>query len=280
MAIRHTPYAGITNPQMSFLDDSIADLGAQGIVPCTASGTNVITLSPLANTTLISAYANLIQFSFVAVNSSTGNVTLQVGSLAALNVYFADGVTQVGNGSIVAARQYVVMFNSALNSSVGGWVIIGGPNYPVGQIPGTATNDSANTGNVGEYLSSIVVQGSAIALTNVSAANITSISLTSGDWDVWASPYFTGNAATVLNAVVASINNVSNTLNQVPPFSTSFPFNSFTGFANANPMAIAPLGPVRFSVTASSSQVFLVVQSSFTTNTASGFGAMQARRAR
>lgn len=51
-------------------------------------------------------------------------------------------------------------------------------------IIGSTTNDSAAALSVGEYVSSSVVQGSAVALTTGTAANITSISLTAGDWDV------------------------------------------------------------------------------------------------
>jgi hypothetical protein len=55
----------------------------------------------------------------------------------------------------------------------------------VGQIPGTATNDDAAAGKLGEIISSNIVVGSAVSLTTNTPANITSLSLTAGDWDVW-----------------------------------------------------------------------------------------------
>ncbi len=136
MTIRNVPYAGQTAPQMVELDQSIADLGALGIVPCTAAGTNIITLTPNANTPTISSYANYLQFSFVAVNTTTGNVTLQVGSLAALPVYAANGTTQLGSGAIVLNQFYVAAFNQALNSGVGGWEVVNS-NSATGVTAGT-----------------------------------------------------------------------------------------------------------------------------------------------
>jgi hypothetical protein len=57
-----------------------------------------------------------------------------------------------------------------------------------GQLPGTATNNDATAGNVGEYVTS------AISVTNYPTSgqwgDLTSISLTAGDWDVRVSGEF------------------------------------------------------------------------------------------
>lgn len=52
-------------------------------------------------------------------------------------------------------------------------------------IIGTTTNNSANVGSVGEFVSSVILNASAVPIVNNVAKNITSIALTSGDWDVW-----------------------------------------------------------------------------------------------
>lgn len=57
------------------------------------------------------------------------------------------------------------------------------PQSSVG-IKGTTTNDNAQAGSVGEYISSIIIQSSAVVLTSDIVSNITSIQLTAGDWDV------------------------------------------------------------------------------------------------
>lgn len=63
---------------------------------------------------------------------------------------------------------------------VGGLTVKGAP--LVGQ--GTATNNSAAAGFIGEHMTSNIVVGSAVALTTNTWADVTSISLTAGDWDV------------------------------------------------------------------------------------------------
>ena len=50
-------------------------------------------------------------------------------------------------------------------------------------VIGTTTNDAAATGSVGEYVSSTVAPGSAVTVTTTATAlDITTISLTAGDW--------------------------------------------------------------------------------------------------
>ena len=52
-------------------------------------------------------------------------------------------------------------------------------------VIGTTTNNNAAAGSVGEFISSVITQGSPVTLTNGATTDLTSISLTAGDWDVW-----------------------------------------------------------------------------------------------
>lgn len=71
-----------------------------------------------------------------------------------------------------------------------------------GGIVGTTTNDDVTAGDVGEYVSATLAAGSAVNAVNNTAVNITSISLTAGDWDVWGNIVLgTGPAATITLAV-------------------------------------------------------------------------------
>jgi hypothetical protein len=54
-----------------------------------------------------------------------------------------------------------------------------------GGIIGTATNDNAGAGKVGEFISSTIASGSSVSLTTSVAANVTSVGLTAGDWDLF-----------------------------------------------------------------------------------------------
>jgi hypothetical protein len=79
----------------------------------------------------------------------------------------------------------------ALSYSAGG-------NSTGGQLigRGTATNDSAATGFVGEYISSSTANATPLASTTT-FGNLVSITLTAGDWDVTAMGNVTNNGAAV-----------------------------------------------------------------------------------
>lgn len=63
-----------------------------------------------------------------------------------------------------------------------------------GGIIGTNTNDNASAGIVGQVISSQVLAASAVAFTNGANGDVTSISLSAGDWDVSGNIYFIGSA--------------------------------------------------------------------------------------
>ncbi|MEF1435483.1 hypothetical protein QWU86_11715, partial [Neisseria gonorrhoeae] len=79
-------------------------------------------------------------------------------------------------------------------------------------IVGTTTNNNANAGSDGEFISSSVVVGSAVALTTNVTANVTSITLTAGDWDVAGTVSINPARSTTIAAVIAGISNTTATL--------------------------------------------------------------------
>jgi hypothetical protein len=80
-------FTGNVTPTGEQLDADLAALGALTPIPCTVSGTNTISLTPIGNVPNVAAYANYGQFSGVAAATNTGAVTVAVGSLAPLAVY-------------------------------------------------------------------------------------------------------------------------------------------------------------------------------------------------
>lgn len=64
-----------------------------------------------------------------------------------------------------------------------------------GQLAGTATNDNASAGNVGEFISSVVSTSSNFASSGT-WDDLTSVSLTAGDWDISATLQGTINTST------------------------------------------------------------------------------------
>jgi hypothetical protein len=102
-------------------------VGMNRLTPCNASGTNIITLTPLNVFPLIEKYVDYEVFTFVAENTSTGLVTMTVvpksGTLSTLKAYKTSGAAQATNGDIVAGSLYLAIYNDALDTAAGGFVI-------------------------------------------------------------------------------------------------------------------------------------------------------------
>lgn len=63
-----------------------------------------------------------------------------------------------------------------------------------GLLAGTGTNDSAASGKIGEFVSSLISSATAFPAT-ATYSDLTSISLTAGDWDVSLGAWFTLNGS-------------------------------------------------------------------------------------
>lgn len=148
-------------------------------------------------------------------------------------------------------------------------------------INGTATNDSAAAGVVGQLLKSTVASGAAVSLTTTVAANVTSISLTAGDWDVSGVVHLTGGASTTIGGATSGIGATTATL---PTFSVGdtdrFDAPALGAGTPFNGGAIdLPLTPTRVSLSGTTTY-YLVVSATFGVSTCSAFGTIRARRVR
>jgi len=80
------------NQPASLLDTMFNIAGAAGAIPCTAAGTNAITLTPITNFYQPGAYANYQMVSFVAASNATGAVTIRLGALAFVKLFMPSGL--------------------------------------------------------------------------------------------------------------------------------------------------------------------------------------------
>lgn len=142
------------------------------------------------------------------------------------------------------------------------------------QMPGTATNDNASAGNLGEYISSTVLFGSAVSLTSNTPANVTSVSLTAGDWDVYGTVALVQGGSTNYLAVAAWTSTTSATLPTVPN-NGGYVFAYNTG--TDAPVTGAGIQRISLAVTTT---VYLSVNVSFTGGSGLAYGFLGARRAR
>ena len=157
-----------------------------------------------------------------------------------------------GTGVITSTGTGVLVLNNAPN------------------IIGVTNGSNAAAGSVGEFISSFISSASQVAMTSSTPTNITSISLTAGDWDVFGNVYIifsvTGTAA------VGWISTTSATLPDGPLFS-GISVNA------ASIVAGAPAIPfVRLSL-AGTTTVYLSAYGAGTV-TINGSGGIYARRVR
>lgn len=164
-------------------------------------------------------------------------------------------------------------------TGTGNMVLSTAPTISQPNLVGTTTNNNAAAGSVGEYLETIVLVGAALGLTNGIVANICSVSLTAGDWDVFGVVTFTGNAATVCTRYLAGISQTSATAptHGLTSRTDHFLPGGTTPFSSTDLDATG--GPLRISL-AGTTTVYLIALAAFTVNTCSGYGQIIARRIR
>jgi hypothetical protein len=118
------PFGNASSPEaMGCLDNMFNQSAAMLHIPCSVSGTNALSLTPLTNCPALSSYNELGGYRFRAAATSSGPVTAQYNGLAFLNVYHGDGVTQASTGDIVIGGQYGLIYSLLLNGGLGGFFL-------------------------------------------------------------------------------------------------------------------------------------------------------------
>lgn len=140
-----------------------------------------------------------------------------------------------------------------------------------GGIVGTTTNNNATAGSVGEY---VTATGGSTSVTTATPLNLTSISLTAGDWDVQSVIQYSPAGTTSVSDYYSSVNTTTATIGAL---------GNYTKFAHtpgvpANTSVITSPS-VRISI-ASTTTVFCVGQSDFSISTMTATGFIRARRVR
>ncbi len=128
------------------------------------------------------------------------------------------------------------------------------------ELPGTATNDSAAAGQIGEHLETTTIYSSSVTSGAVGVA--ASLTLSAGDWDVSGVVVFSGSSATVTKSSAA----INNSPTVMPSFYTSLQFGGVAySWAATGPLML-PVGPQRISVAASTA-IYLLHHSYFASGT-------------
>lgn len=214
--------------------------------------------------------------SAVMVTPTIGAATGTSLRLSNSGILDNNGVSILTLNSVASAVNYITISNNiagsrpyfeAIGSDTNIVLSLNGKGTGGVEIEGTSTNDNANTGYVGQVIESVVLASAPGAWTFGAATNLTSISLTAGDWDVYGN---VGGVATTITLGQGWINSVS----------ASAPDQAY--MANISPATAARLNlivPTR-RVSLSSTTTYYISGAFAGSGTLNVYGAIWARRAR
>lgn len=284
-----------TNPiniSLSLTGDATAP-ASSGVLTTTVGKVNAVSFpsAPSTNTVPVVTSANTITYQQVnaaqiANNTITAtqiaNNTVTATQLAANTVGAGQfrqsaGLSIVGNAGTTTANVADITGTTRqiLGVNTSGTALAFA--QPRGdQLLGSATNDNATAGNIGEFLTATVAQASAIAMTTGTAITLVSLPLTAGDWDIYSAVGFIPAGTTTITSLQGSLSTTTNTQNLVPGSAITFVCASFTP---GNVPIIYNITPNRVSISTTTTY-FLVGTAAFATSTMGGFGYIGARRVR
>lgn len=162
-----------------------------------------------------------------------------------------------------------------LNALVGGVDTAIAQFGPAAALRGTATNDDANAGFIGEYISG---SATGTSLTSGTQANGASASFTAGDWDMQLVAEFAAGGATTLTYASASISTTSATVDSTTGRRVIVPYNSANLASSGGNITIS-VPPVRVSL-ASTTTVYGVALAVFGGSTLTVSTRISGRRVR
>lgn len=205
--------------------------------------------------------------SFIAgAGGANSNAAGTAGNGAALNLDAGAKGANTG-GAAAGANGNITIGNTNATA-----VTIGSLTGPV-SIFGDRSAGNAAAGQVGEIISSLVAVGSPVALTTATAANVTTLSLTAGDWDVEGNINLSATTATI-TASQGGISIVSATV----PTDGSEVYSGVvtTALSEINSIVL----PRHRVVVSSTTTTYMVVKLTFSAGSVGAFGSFTARRVR
>ncbi|WP_342052005.1 MULTISPECIES: hypothetical protein [unclassified Cupriavidus] len=256
----------LLNPAGSTAGQAIVSTGPSGApVWGTAAAAAISGNAVVGNT----AGAPAVPFGVSVPSCSTANSALKWTT----NTGFSCGTTFAltsGNLSQFAATTSAQLAGVLSDETGTGVAVFGtSPTITTPNIVGTATNNNAAAGSVGEFPSNQAT----VALTTGTSANCTSVNLSAGDFDVEGNVEYVAAGGTTTTVAVTGINDVSATGAAVP-FRT---INTYTAAAGSLQSQIAPVR--RYSL-ASTTTIYLVAFANFSGGTLTANCFIRARRLR
>jgi hypothetical protein len=207
-----------------------------------------------------------------AINQLTGDVTAGPGTGSQV----ATLATVAGSPGTFAAVTFNGKGLTTSGANLSGYGTTSGSTLTVNKVKGATAGGSAAAGDVGEYLSTIVLVASEVNI-STAAANVASLSLTAGDWDVFGEAWIDTSAGTVSGKTTVSITTSSATTPTVPGDNVARSTVNYVPLTSTTTSFVIPVGPAKVS-SASPTTVFLVGSCVVSGGTVSGYGKICARR--
>jgi hypothetical protein len=244
---------------------SIENFSTYGVLFATAGSTNFGNVVVAGSEIVCNATAGCIAVAMQSISGSISNVSISGNPQisGSIGVQIAGPTTNFTiQGGNIAASQAITVAAAAIGCVIGSNTynsaaplsdLSGTCRGQPGQVGGTVTNDNACAGCVGEYLTA---SASGIAQVSGAATDITSKSLTSGDWDC------TGDIATNTGGNITGGNAWISTTSVTDP---TFPNGGayYTANVPAGANVRINVGTIRIS-TATTTTVFLSTNFSYT----------------
>jgi hypothetical protein len=277
-------FASSSAGTMNFNQTSITNSGASTTANTVSAGVVNFNYSSIKNPTTSSSTATLNTL-FSIHDTSAQNVTsVTFGGSAATAIHsnFSSGTAVPISAATLSIESCQLDSSNVTAISGAGTVTYNNLGFSNGSAAITATGQTGGTitgvrngaavasGFLGERIESVIALASGVTLTNITPANITSISLTPGVWDVSALGNVNGTLTS--SAWEVSISTTSATRGTVGNNTASSPL---TSNANSDQSLVVPAYRLTLAATTT---VYMVAFCAFSAGTAKAYGRLSATR--
>lgn len=218
----------------------------------TVAGTPNIYLPTANSPSTLHAISGLIVGTGTGVACASGTTTY---------VAYGFNLAPITNCTLLPGYQGPTNFLGAISSTVG--------------IAGVTGGTAAGAGYVGQAIVSLIPSASAVSLTTATPANVTSITLTAGDWDVQGSVNFVATSATIAGGALHEVG--FNTTSATLPSDGSELYVNPPSLSSATASFGTSIQRRIYNVSTTTT-VYLVAEGTFTQGTEKVYGTITARR--